>query len=108
MKRYLRIQDGDFYFILEGMTEVFDSDILLGDEELVKYFELQSLGKEFRVKSIPTGKDLFGIIEEYVPDIPKLPPAPPSETELLKEEALNQSEIMLEMDFRMTNLELGL
>ena len=49
-------------------------------------------------------KDCF--ISVVDPFIPK--PQPPTELELLKEEVLLQSEIMLDMDFRMTSLELGL
>ncbi len=42
-------------------------------------------------------------IEPYIPT-----PELPSELELLQEEVLNQSEMMLDLEFRMTTLELGL
>lgn len=49
-------------------------------------------------------KDCFTIEVEPVDTTPQ----PPTELELLKEEVLEQSEYMVEMDYRLINLELGL
>ena len=78
---------------------------------------MQSNGKQFRVidvsgvelynDDVSTKKmGLFDYIEEYEPE--PAPPSPPTELELLQEEVLQQSEYMVEMDYRLMNLELGL
>lgn len=106
-KYYLRIQEQKFGFIVEGIHDIDETiDHKVSNEDYKTFFELQSEGKQFRVKDVPTGEGLFDLIEEYVPE--PLPPAPPSDMELLQEEVLNQSEMILEMDFRLTSIELGL
>lgn len=107
-KYYLRILGDEFTFLLVGFhdkNDFLDSDIPISEKDYLKWNEECSF-KQFRVKEVATGNTLFDLIEEYIPE--SLPPAPPSEAELLKEEVLNQSEMMLEMDFRMTSVELGL
>lgn len=49
-------------------------------------------------------KELFKVTEIPLNTTPQLP----SEMDLLKEEVLQQSESMVDMDFRLTSLELGL
>lgn len=106
-KYFIRIQGEKFGFVVDGIHEIDEViDYAVEQEEYNKFFELQSQGKQFRLKEDPTGKALFDYIEEYTPD--PLPPRPPSQIELLQEEVLNQSEFDLELDFRMTSLELGL
>ena len=107
-KYYLRILEDEFTFLLVGFhdkNDFLDSDIPISEKDYLKWNEECSF-KQFRVRKVPTGNTLFDYIEEYTPEA--LPPGPKSEIELLQEEVLNQSEMMLDMDFRMTNLELGL
>ena len=89
---YLRIDREKFYFVVEGIHDIKNTDI--------------SQGKQFKLKEIPTGNTLFDYIEEYTSE-PGLP-SPPTKLELLQEEVLEQSEYMVEMDYRLLNLELGL
>ena len=104
---YVRIRENKFGFIVEGIHEIDETtDYAVTQEDYDRFFELQSKGKQFRVKDVPTGEGLFDLIDEYVPE--PLPPVPPSDMELLQEEVLNQSEMILEMDFRLTSIELGL
>lgn len=82
-KYYVRIQEDKFGFVVDGIHEIDEViDHAITQEEYDKFFELQSEGKQFRVKSTTTGETLFDLIEEYTPE--PLPPAP-SETELLKQ-----------------------
>lgn len=103
---YLRIEGNIFTFVVESIHPIKETDIKLTQEEYDKFFELQSQGKQFRLKDMATGTTLFDFIEEYTPE--PGPPAPPTEIELLQEEVLEQSEYMVEMDYRLINLELGL
>lgn len=106
-KYYVRIQEDKFGFVVEGIHEIDESiDHAVTQEDYDRFFELQGEGKQFRVKEVATGTSLFDLVEEYITE--PLPPSPPSELELLQEEILNQSEMILDMDFRMTSLELGL
>ncbi|MDU6304741.1 MAG: hypothetical protein E6585_23985 [Serratia marcescens] len=106
-KYYLRIQGEKFGFVVEGIHEIDGTiDHELTQEEYNKFFELQGEGKQFRLKENPTGDMLFDYLEEYEPE--PLSQGTPSELDLIKEEVLNQSEMILDMDFRMTSLELGL
>ena len=83
-KYYLRIENDKFGFVVEGIHEIDETtDYAVTQEEYNKFFELQSEGKQFRVKADATGTSLFDLIEEYIPE--PLPPSPPSETELLKQ-----------------------
>ena len=107
IKYYIRIYNDTFSFVVDDIHTINPTtDYEITPEDYDKFFELQSEGKQFRVKSITTGESLFDLIEEYTPE--PLPPQPASELELLQEEVLNQSEMMLDMDYRMTSLELGL
>lgn len=105
IKHYLRIENNTFGFLLRGYNEIKKTDIELTTSEYDKFFELQREGKQFRLKKTPTGTGLFDYIEEYIPEPV---PSTPTETELLREEVLEQSEYMVEMDYRLMNLELGL
>lgn len=84
IKKYLRIETGNFYLLTEGMQKIFDSDILITNEDYDLFFDLQSQGKQFRLKETPTGKGLFDYVEEYAPEINQVDPVS-SETDILKE-----------------------
>lgn len=104
---YVRIQGNTFCFVVNGIHEISkltDYPIIQDDHD--KFFILQREGKQFRPKAIPTGNTLFDYIEEYTPE--PLPPGPPTEMELLQEEVMLQAENQIDLDFRVTSLELGL
>lgn len=92
---YLRIENNTFGFLVEELHEIKETDILITNDDYNTFFELQSQGKQFRVKQIPTGETLFDYIEEYILEV--------------IEEVLEQGidEFMLETDFRLSKLELG-
>lgn len=104
-KFFLRIDNEVHGFVLEGLHEIKEDDIAITNEDHTRYLELQSKGKQFKIKEIPTGNTLFDYVEEYTPQATE---KPVSEIELLKEEILIQSETMVDLDFRLTTLELGL
>ena len=66
---YLRIEDNSFGFVVESIHEIKETDIQITNEEYGKFFELQSKGKQFRLKETPTGYTLFDYVEEYIPEI---------------------------------------
>lgn len=67
-KYYVRIQEDKFGFVVEGIHEIDETmDHAVTQEDYDKFFELQSEGKQFRVKEIATGTSLFDLIEEYIP-----------------------------------------
>ena len=68
-KYYLRIEEDSFGFVLEGIHDIKESDIAVTQEEYDSFFELQSQGKQFRLKEVPTGTSLFDYLEEYVAEI---------------------------------------
>lgn len=83
-KYYLRIEDNNFGFLVEDIHAIKDRDIRISNEDYKTFFELQSKGKQFRLKDKPTGNELFDYIEEYIPeDVSK--EIGPSETDILKE-----------------------
>lgn len=92
---YLRIEKNSFGFILDGIHKIREADIEISNEDYTEFFELQSQGKQFRLKEIPTGDTLFDYIEEYIPEIIQ---------EVLEP---GIDEFMLETDFRLSKLELG-
>lgn len=105
-KYYLRIENSSFGFVVEGIHKIKDTDIWIPYEEHVIFLNEQSKGKQFRLKEIPTGAGLFDFIEEYTREPGE--PSRPTELELLQEEVLGQSEYMVDMDYRLITLELGL
>ncbi len=109
-KIYLRLEkntDGElgFGFIIPDIQEVLENDIEISIDDYNKFHELNSNGKQFRLKANPIGNILFDYIEEYTLECI---PCEPAEEELLKEEVLLLTESYLDMEFRMTNYELGL
>ncbi len=94
-KYYLRIENNNFEFLLEGIHEIKESDKLILNDDYILFFELQSKGKQFRLKEIPTGNTLFDYIEEYIPEV----------LEVTSE--VGQDEFNLDIEYRLSKLELG-
>lgn len=71
---YIRIQEQKFGFIVEGIHDIDETiDHKVTSEDYKTFFELQSEGKQFRVKEVPTGETLFDLIEEYTPEPIEMP-----------------------------------
>jgi len=66
---YLRVENNDIGFLVEGIHEIKETDIKITNEEYDEFFKLKSIGKDFRVKETPTGTKLFDYVEEYVPEV---------------------------------------
>lgn len=97
MKRYLSIlnkEENQFGF-KDGADKILNTDIEISREDYDNFFDLKSIGKQFRVKKTPTGKGLFDYVEEYIPQ----------SIEVIQK--LGIDEFMLETDFRLSKLELG-
>lgn len=62
---YIRIENNNIGFVVEGIHQILNTDIKISNEDYEKFFELQSQGKQFRIKN-PKGANLFEILEEYV------------------------------------------
>ncbi|WP_346935300.1 hypothetical protein [Clostridium sp.] len=73
---YLRIKDNNFGFAVEGIHDILSTDIIITNAEYDKFFQLQSEGKQFRLKKVPTGVGLFDYVEEYVHEIDNTPKPP--------------------------------
>ncbi len=65
-KYYLRINDGKFSFVVEGIHDIDISDNPITIEDYNQFFKLQNEGKQFKLKEIVTGKNLFDYVEEFV------------------------------------------
>ena len=71
---YIRIQEQKFGFIVEGIHDIDETiDHKVTNEDYKTFFDLQSEGKQFRVKEAPTGETLFDLIEEYTPKPIEMP-----------------------------------
>ena len=71
---YVRIQEQKFGFIVEGIHDIDETiDRKVTNEDYKTFFDLQSEGKQFRVKEAPTGETLFDLIEEYTPEPIEMP-----------------------------------
>lgn len=92
---YLRIEGDIFTFVVESIHPIKETDIKLTQEEYNKFFELQSEGKQFRLKDIATGITLFDFIEEYIPE--------PIEVKL----ELDAEDYLLDLEYRVSLIELG-
>lgn len=68
-KYYLRIEDNSFGFVIEGIHEIKEADIVILNEDYKLFFNLQSQGKQFGLKEVPTGTGLFDYLEEYIQDV---------------------------------------
>lgn len=94
-KKYLRIENNNFVYVIEGIHEIKETDIEITNEEYNMFFELQSKGKQFRLKEMPKGNKLFDYIEEYIPEV----------VEEIKEQGIE--ELVLDHEYRLSKLELG-
>ena len=63
---YLTTTDKDFGFKHSDANEILETDVEITDENYNKFFELQSAGKQFKVKNI-NGVTFEEIFEEYIP-----------------------------------------
>ena len=68
-KKYLRIENDSFGFVTDGIHEIKETDIEIREEDYNNFFELQSQGKQFRLKTNRIGTALFDYIEEYIPEV---------------------------------------
>ena len=94
-KYYLRIENDNFGFVVDDIHQIRETDILITNEDYDKFFELQSLGKQFKLKEVPTGLSLFDYIEEYIPEAIKESQEP------------GVDECMLDLEYRVSLIELG-
>ena len=102
-KYYLRINGDDFGFVVEGIHTIKKEDIEININDYNTFFKNQSEGKCYKLKeNKEINKGLFGYIEEYTPEVI---PIPITEEE---QQDLDQLEYLMELDLRLTSLELGL
>ena len=94
-KYFLRIENKVFGFVTEDINSIKESDIPITNEDYNKFFELQSQGKQFKLKEIQTGSGLFDYIEEYTPEVIEEPREPGTE------------DYLLDLEYRISKLELG-
>ncbi|EOR20574.1 hypothetical protein A500_16325 [Clostridium sartagoforme AAU1] len=87
-KYFLRLENNNFGFVVEGVHKILDTDISITLEDYNRFFELQNQGKQFRSKENPTGKGLFDYIEEYTLEVIEVPTKP---TELERIAALEMA-----------------
>jgi hypothetical protein len=78
---YLAIINGDITFKTPEIHEILESDVKISDEIYNRFFELQSQGKQFKIKDM-NGTTFEEIFVEVIPDAI---PQPKSELEILKE-----------------------
>lgn len=103
---YLFVNEDGFGFKVDGIHEILETDIQISDEVYNRFFELQSQGKQFKVKN-PQGTTFEEIFEEVIPEpIPQ----PPSEIEqitkvLSREDTLNKLLAMPSISERLKALE---
>lgn len=93
-KYYLRI-DGDFGFVVDTIHEIKETDIEISIDDYDTFFEMQSQGKQFKLKNNPTGTGLFDYIEEFTPE--------PIEVKL----ELDAEDYLLDLEYRVNLIELG-
>lgn len=95
---YLRIEteSEEFGFLVNTIHDIQETDIKITQEDYDRFFELQSKGKQFRLKEVPTPEDgLFGYVEEYVPVTEDVPATKGIE------------DYIIDLDARVCKIELG-
>lgn len=95
-KYYLRIEDNSFGFLAKDVNVIKESDIAIEESDYKLFFELQSKGKQFRLKEVPTGTGLFDYVEEYIPEVIEDPKKPGAE------------DYLLSLEYRISKIELEL
>lgn len=97
MKRYLSIlnkEENQFGFKDEADT-ILEADIEISEEDYLKYLDLNSQGKQFKLKEISAGSSLFEYVEEY-------------EAEVIEEpQQAGTEDYLLDLEYRISKLELG-
>lgn len=71
MAFYLRTENNKIEFLVDDIHEIKNSDMELSNEEYGRFFDLQSEGKQFRLKEMVTysiPSSLFDYVEEFVND----------------------------------------
>lgn len=71
MAFYLRTENEKIEFLVDGIHDIKETDMLVSDEDYDKFFEMQSQGKQYRIKN-HIGSTLFEVLEEYTPEIEEL------------------------------------
>lgn len=92
---YLRIEENNFGFVLEGLHKIKETDISITNEDYNMFFDLQAKGKQFRLKEVQTGEELFDYVEEYTPE----------SVEEVQEPGIE--EMILDHEYRISKFELG-
>ena len=93
--KYLRIKDGSFGFVVDGIHEIITSDIEISDEAYNEFFQNQNNGKNYRLKTDRTSEnDLFDYVEEYeiIPQV-----FPKTKMEILQDDLLSTRIAMAEL-----------
>lgn len=65
--KYLRIDNDSFGFVTDEIHDILSTDKPITEEDYREFFELQSKGKQFRLREKPKGTSLFDYVEEYTP-----------------------------------------
>lgn len=94
-KKYLRIENDNFGFVVDTIHEIKETDIKITEDDYNTFFEMQSQGKQFKLKNNPTGTGLFDYLEKYTPEAIKEPQEP------------GVDEYMLDIECRVSLIELG-
>lgn len=93
---YLRIDNNNFGFVVNGIHEIKETDIPISYEDYTIFFNLQNEGKQFKLKETASGDTLFDYIEEYIPEV----------VETTQEEE-GIDEYLLDLEYRISKIELG-
>lgn len=94
-KYYFRIENDSFGFVVDTIHEIKETDIEISIDDYDTFFEMQSQGKQFKLKNNPTGTGLFDYLEKYTPEAIKEPQEP------------GVDEYMLDIEYRVSLIELG-
>lgn len=89
--KYIRLIDDGFGFVVDGIHKIMEQDKPISEENYNKFFEEQSLGKQFKIKDVNANsfEEIFEEIAIEVDNSPK----PPTEEERIS--ALEEAMLML-------------
>lgn len=73
--KYLSVDKESFGFKDSVINEILETDIPISNEIYNKFFELQSQGKQFKIKNLQ-GETFKEIFEEIIPEPVELPQEP--------------------------------
>ena len=96
--RYLCLIENNIAIKDDRINKILNTDVLISDDIVNKYFELNSLGKQFKIKDI-NGITFDEIFEEYILEI--------NQSDLIKSE-LASLELVLHRDTEDTWVAIGL